>query len=128
MLESMGVSAGRESVYVSAQTWDGCRVEWLGGGRPQRKRLAAVEKYEGARLEAKRWRLMVEVEGADVCGCSVVAVEADRTRFDVEVAAVMTEVRELEALEYLEVTLGGRRVELMEAEVLSRPIDAGRMN
>lgn len=62
------MSTGRERVYVRAEIWDGNRVEWLGGGRPQKKRLAAVEKCEGARLEAERWRLMLEVAGADVGG------------------------------------------------------------
>lgn len=44
MLESIGVSAGRERVCVSVGICAGCRVGCEGGGRPHRKRLAAVEK------------------------------------------------------------------------------------
>ena len=51
MLESIGVSTGRESVCVSVAIWAGFRVEWPGGGRPQRKRLAVVEKYERLEVE-----------------------------------------------------------------------------
>ena len=57
--------------------WDGCRVEWPGGGRPQSKRLAAVEKYEGARLEPERKRLVVEAAGADTGGRTMEDVEPD---------------------------------------------------
>lgn len=52
-------------------------MEWPGGGRPQSKRLAAAEKYEGARLEPDRKRLVVEAEGADVGGRTMEDVESD---------------------------------------------------
>ena len=49
--------------------WDGCRVEWPGGRRPQRRRLAVVEKNEGARLEPERRMLVVlELAEEDVDG------------------------------------------------------------
>lgn len=73
----MGVSLGRERMCVREATWEGCRVEWPGGGRPQRKRLAADEKYEGARLEPERKRLVVETAGADVGGRTIEDVESD---------------------------------------------------
>lgn len=98
------MSAGRERVCVREVIWDGCRVEWPGLGRPHRKRLAVVEKYDGAaRLEVERRRLVVELAGAAFCEWSVVAVEADRMRLDVEVADVIVEARAVdEALEVLE--------------------------
>ena len=49
------------------------------------------------------------------------AEEADRMRFEVEVAV---DARTLEALRVLEATVGGRNVELIEADVLSRLVDA----
>ncbi len=67
MLESMGVSMGRERVYVRAAIWVGCRVEWPGGGRPQRRRLAVAEKDEGGRLESERRRLLVDAAGVEAC-------------------------------------------------------------
>ena len=76
-LDSIGVSLGRERMCVREVTWEGCRVEWPGGGRPQRKRLAAVEKHEGARLERERKRLVVETAGADVGGRTMEDVESD---------------------------------------------------
>ena len=115
------MSTGRERVYVRAAIWVGCRVEWPGGGRPQSRRLAVVEKYERLRL---RRRLVLDAAGADDCGGSVVAVEADRPSFDVDVAEVIVEARTLEALEVLEATVGGRKVELVEADILWRLVDA----
>lgn len=90
---------------MSEAIWDGCRVEWPGGGRPQRRRLAAVEKYEGAaRLVAELRRLVVEPAGVAFCEKSVDAVEADRMRLEVEVADVIVEARAVEeGLEVLEV-------------------------
>lgn len=113
---------------MSAAIWDGCRVEWPGGGRPQRNRLAVVEKYEGARLETDRRRLVLEVVEAEVCERAVEALEADRMSLDVEVAEVTVEARTTEALEVLEATVGGRRVEVIEAGVLSRLVEADRMS
>lgn len=84
----MGVEVGRERVCVRDAIWDGCRVEWPGGGRPQSKRLAAVERNDGLRLDFELTRLVVEFAGVDICGISVEAVEADRINLDVEVAAV----------------------------------------
>lgn len=106
---------------VRAAIWDGCRVEWLGGGRPQRMRLAVVKKCEGARLEVERRRLTVEDAGVDVGGRSVEAVEADRISLDVEVAV---ESRTAGFFEVLEATVGGRTVELNEGDELSRLMDA----
>lgn len=112
---------------MSEVIWEGCRVEWPGGGRPKRRRLAVVEKYEGARLEPERKRLVVEIAGASACGRAVEAVEADRMSLDVDVAEVTVEARTIEALEVLEAYVGGRTVELTEAGVLSRLSDADRM-
>lgn len=101
-------------------------MEWPVGGRPQRRRLAAVERYEGARLEPERKRLVVEAEGADVGGRMMEDVESDCTKSDVEVAAVTVDARAVDALEVLEAVLGGRTVELvrLEAGLLSRLVDA----
>ena len=106
---------------MRAAIWVGCRVEWPGGGRPQSRRLAVVEKYERLRL---RRRLVLDAVGADDCGGSVVAVEADRPSFDMDVAEVIVETRTLEALEVLEATVGGRKVERVEADILWRLVDA----
>ena len=84
----MGVSTGRERVCVKDAIWDGCRVEWPGGGRPQSKRFAAAESNDGLRLDLELTRLVVELAGVDACGMTVEAVEADRISLDVEVAAV----------------------------------------
>lgn len=96
-------------------------MEWPGGGRPQRRRLAAAERDEGARLEPERKRLVVEADGADVGGRMMEDVESDCTKLDVEVAAVTVDARTVDALEVLEAVLGGRTVELvrLEADVLS---------
>ena len=53
-------------------------------------------------------------------------MEADRTSLDVDVAEVMVEPRNVEALEVLELKVGGRRVELTEGDMLSRLSDADR--
>ena len=126
-LDSIGVSAGKESVWVREAIWDGCRVEWPGGGRPQSKRLAVVEKDEGACLMHERKRLVEEAAGADVCGWTVEDLESDCMKLDVEVADVTVEAR-VEALEILEATVGGRRVEVMEAGVLLRLVEADRIS
>ena len=84
----MGVEVGSERVCVRDAIWDGCRVAWPGGGRPQSKRFAAAERSDGLRLDFELTRLVVEFAGVDVCGMTAEAVEADRTNLDVEVAAV----------------------------------------
>ena len=76
-LDSMGVSPGRERMCVRDSILDGCRVEWPGGRRPQRRRLAAVEKYEGACLEPERERLVVEAAGVDADGQILENEESD---------------------------------------------------
>lgn len=101
-------------------------MEWPGGGRPQRRRLAAAERDEGARLEPERKRLVVEADGTDVGGRMMEDVESDCTKLDVEVAAVTVDARAVDALEILEAVLGGRTVEIvrLEADLLSRLVDA----
>ena len=126
-LDSIGVSAGKERACVREVIWDGCRVEWPGGGRPQSKRLVVVEKYEGARLVRERKRLVEDAAGADVCGWMVEGLESDCIKLDVEVADVAVEAR-VEALEILEATVGGRRVEVVEAGVLLRLVEADRIS
>lgn len=104
-------------------------MEWPGGGRPHSIRLAVVEKYDS--LEVERRRLVAEVVGAGFCGLSVEALEADRMILDVEVAVVIVEARNVEALEFLVATVGGRTVELTEADELSRffdVVEADRMS
>ena len=106
-------------------------MEWAGGRRPQRRRLAAVEKTEGACLEFERERLVVEAAGGDVDGLTVEYEELESIKLDVEVADVKVEARRVDALDVLEAVLGGRKVEPTEAGLLSRledAIEADRIN
>ena len=103
-------------------------MEWTGGRRPQRRRLAAVEKTEGACLEPERERLVVEAVGGDVDGLTVENDELESIKLDVEVADVIVDARRVDALDVLEAVLGGRKVELTEAGLLSRLVDADRIN
>ena len=124
MLESMGVSLGRERMRVSDCMWRDSRVEWLGGRRPQRKRLAAVEKAEGACLEPERERLVVEAAGGNFDGLALDNDELESINLDVEVADVTVGARRVDALDVLETVLGGRKVESTEAGLLPRLVDA----
>ena len=124
-LESMGVSLGRERMRVSDSMWRGSRVEWPGGRRPHRIRLAAVEKIEGACLEPERERLVVEeAAGCDVDGLTLENEEVESIKLDVEVADVTVDARRVDALDVLEAVLGGRKVGSTEADLLSRLVDA----
>lgn len=62
---------------------------------------------------------MEEVAGAGFCGSTVEALEAVRIMVDMDVAEVIVEARKVEDLEALVATVGGRRVELTEPDLLS---------
>ena len=130
-LESMGVSLGRERMRVSDSIWDDFNLEWPGGRRPHRRRLAVVERIEGACLELERERLVVEAAGGDVDGLMLENEELESMKLDVEVADVTVDARRVDALDVLEAVLGGRKVESTEAGLLSRLVDvieANRIN
>ena len=77
-------------------------------------RLVALEKNDGAYLELERERLVVETVDAVVGGRMLEVEEPDWIKLDVEVADVT-----VDALELLEAEVGGRKVELTEAGLLS---------
>ncbi len=111
MEERRGVLGGRERVCVRVVMWEGERVGWRGGGRPQRKRLARVER-EGARfLEAEGGGWRAEGAGEEVGGRMEEVEEVEGRKLDVEVAEV-----------------GGRRVEVVEGGVVPRLVEAERMS
>ena len=123
-LASMGVSAGRERMRVSDSIWDDFNEEWPGGCRPQRSRVAVVEKIEGARLEPERERLVMDAAGGDVDGLTLENEELEPRKLEVEVADVIVDARRVDALDVLEAVLGEREVESTEAGLLSRLVDA----